>query len=286
MRYKLRHRTWYEYSHPVFIEPHLIRLHPRSDPAQKLIFFNLSVAPEPAGLSEGLDAESNPFHLVWFNDLTERFQITTDCIVETTRTNPFDSFLTSGDTLPVRLLPGERAVLGQCLDWQALTGADGQAPLTALCDRAMSESGGKVLTFIDRLNHHLFADIEKIVRLEAGIQSVWETLVRGRGACRDTAVVFMAACRKMGIPARFVSGCQEGDPDTPEADLHAWAEIYLPGFGWKGYDPTHGLAVADRHIAYGASALPENTAPLSGTFRGTGASASLSHSIELQIERQ
>jgi transglutaminase-like putative cysteine protease len=95
----------------------------------------------------------------------------------------------------------------------------------------------------------------------------------------------MAACRVWGIPSRFVSGCQEGDPDQPEGELHAWPEVFLPGFGWKGYDPTLGLVVADRHIAYAASALPEQAAPVSGSFRGTGAAASMAHQVELAIEQ-
>jgi transglutaminase-like putative cysteine protease len=92
----------------------------------------------------------------------------------------------------------------------------------------------------------------------------------------------MAVCRAAAIPSRFVSGCQEGDPDCQEADLHGWAEVYLPGFGWRGYDPTHGLAVADRHIVYAASALVANAAPVSGSFRGTGATAQMQHRIRMQ----
>lgn len=284
MRYKIRHSTWYEYSRPVFIEPHLIRLCPRTDPAQNLLSYQVLVEPEPAGLGNGLDAENNPFHLIWLNDLTDRLQITAAFTVETTKTNPFDSFLTSGDALPIALSACERAVLGPYLDYFALTGSAELGLLEAFCDKAMSRSGGKVLAFLNQLNSDLFTTIDKTVRLEPGLQTVGETLRSSSGACRDTAVVFLAACRKMGIPARYVSGCQEGDPEQPEAELHAWAEVYLPGFGWKGYDPTHGLAVADRHIAYAASALPENTAPLSGSFRGTGASSVLSHRIEMQLD--
>ncbi len=284
MRYKVRHLTTYRYSRPVFLEPHTIRLRPRNDPYQNLIQFDLRVSPQPAGLSTGIDAENNAFHLVWFNDLTDTFKIESSFIVETLKANPFDSFLTSGDTLPLVFPGDERTVLGSCLDTAALMDTAERKLIDDLSRQILAGSEGSVFGFLKRLNSSLFDTIEKIVRLEGGLQPIGQTIATARGACRDTALVFMAVCRFNGIPARFVSGCQEGDPDQREGELHAWAEVYLPGFGWKGYDPTHGLAVADRHIAYGASAIPENISPVTGSFRGTGATSRMSHMVE--IERQ
>jgi transglutaminase-like putative cysteine protease len=90
----------------------------------------------------------------------------------------------------------------------------------------------------------------------------------------------MDACRSVGLAARFVSGYQQGAPDL-EHDLHAWAEVYLPWAGWRGYDPTQGLAVADQHIALAASARPEQAAPIVGSFRGAAATATLTASISI-----
>lgn len=281
MKYKAKHTTIYTYSREVFLEPHLVRLCPRSDPAQRLISFDLQVMPEPAGISDGIDGENNPFHLVWFNDLTEHFQIDTSFAVETLKANPFGSFLTCGDTLPLTLTDEEHRVLAPCLDLAGLCASQDRAAVDEL-RRKMEQSGdNRVFGFLNNLNTFLFDTVDKITRLNSGLQPIIQTLETARGACRDTAVVFMAACRAAGIPARFVSGCHEGDPDRPEAELHGWAEVYLPGFGWKGYDPTHGLAVADRHIVYAASALVENAAPVSGAFRGTGASSSMQHRVEI-----
>lgn len=92
----------------------------------------------------------------------------------------------------------------------------------------------------------------------------------------------METCRAVGLAARFVSGYQEGDPNAAERHLHAWAEVYLPGAGWRGYDPTHGLAVADGHIALVASALPKSAAPVTGGVRGR-ARSELSYKLSIQV---
>lgn len=284
MRYRVRHLTTYRYSIPVFLEPHTIRLRPRNDPYQQLIRYDLQVSPAHAGLSAGIDAENNAFHLVWFNDLTDTFKIESSFLVETLKVNPFDSFLTSGDSLPLEFSRDERAVLESCLDTATLLDNAERNLVDDLSRKILADSGGTVFGFLNRLNAGLFDTIEKIIRLEGGLQPIGQTISSARGACRDTALVFMAVCRRNGIPARFVSGCQEGDPDQREGELHAWAEVYLPGFGWKGYDPTHGLAVADRHIAYAASAIPENVSPVTGIFRGSGATSRMSHTVEIERE--
>ena len=94
----------------------------------------------------------------------------------------------------------------------------------------------------------------------------------------------MAACRSQGLAARFVSGysCHH-PPEVSEHELHAWAEVYLPGGGWRGYDPSLGLAVADGHVVLAAAADPAFAAPLSGTYRGTGASSRLSYTVNLEV---
>ena len=284
MKYRIRHSTTYTYTGQVFLEPHVVRLCPRTDPGQRLHKFDLEMAPPPAGMSLGIDAENNPFHLVWFNDLTSEFRLDSSFLVETLKANPFDSFLTCEDRLPLKLSDDEAAVLGPCLDRFRLIGPGDAELIKSLCREVEAQSNGNVFSTLQTLNTYLFEYIEKTSRRDEGLQSIATTLMSARGACRDTTLVFMAACRSWGIPSRFVSGCQEGDPEQPEGELHAWAEVYLPGFGWKGYDPTHGLAVADHHIAYAASAIPEQTLPVAGTFRGTGVAASMRHRVEMAIE--
>ena len=109
-----------------------------------------------------------------------------------------------------------------------------------------------------------------------------DTLRCGTGSCRDLTVLFMEVCRSQGLAARFVSGYQAGDPGQQDRELHAWPEVYLPGGGWRGFDPTLGLAVTDQHIAVACSWHPAGAAPVVGTIRGTAAQAAMSFDIQLQ----
>ncbi|MEW5819268.1 MAG: transglutaminase family protein, partial [Cyanobacteriota bacterium] len=112
-----------------------------------------------------------------------------------------------------------------------------------------------------------------------------ETLKTCQGSCRDMAILFVDACRSMGMAARFVSGYQETDPCKKDANLHAWAEVYIPGGGWRGYDPSTGLLVTDKHVIIAASSNPLNTIPVSGTFRADDATSEMNFSITIETDK-
>jgi len=282
MRFRIDHTTCYTYSQPVFLEPHVVRLRPRCEASQRLERFQLEIHPAPAGLSEGLDAENNAFTLLWFDGLRDRLEITTSAEVQTLRTNPYEGLLMDGaDRLARRELRPDEMALRPYLPADVPQDSSEPSGIEALVTGLMSEVEARTLDFLYRLATRLHQTIEKVERAEPGIQAPTQTLRTGAGACRDLAVLFMTACRQVGLPARFVSGYQQGDPEEPYRELHAWAEVFLPGFGWRGYDPTLGLAVADRHVAVAAAALPENAAPVEGTFRGTDATAQLQHTVTI-----
>ncbi len=278
MRFVVWHTTHYQFSRPVFLESHAIRLIPRQDVTQHLVSFELKIDPQPAGQFEGLDEEGNPFVQVWFDGLHNHLDIKTHCEVLTRRTNPFGFLLEkSCQSLGICLSSAQATSLAPCLlrPWEATSATDGL--VRDICSNVENS-----LDFLLLLNTHLFDKLEKIERHEPGIWSPERVLRDKKGACRDTACLFIDCCRSRGIPARFVSGYQAGDPDVPYNDLHAWAEAYLPGPGWLGFDPTHGLVVADRHIALAASNDPNQTTPLLGSFRGTGAHSTLHHEVVLE----
>ena len=273
------HEIAWRFSRPVFLEPHLVRLHPRQDAAQRLESFELRVWPEPAGRCEITDADGNQACWLWFEGLHESLSVSTAFAARTLRTNPFDYFLLQGaGRLPLELPPLERAVLAPAL--APIPGAEMAASLGRELAR---EVGFDTLAFLNGLNARLYRDIAVAPREEPGVLTPDATLAAGCGACRDTSLVFMAACRTVGLPARYLSCYQQGDADQPERDLHACVEAYLPGAGWRGYDPTLGLAVADAHLALCASPEPALTAPCAGSFRGTGAASELSHRITLTV---
>ena len=123
--------------------------------------------------------------------------------------------------------------------------------------------------FLDRLNQELFANYRHIHREEGSPQTPGSTLQSGQGACRDLAVLFVDCCRAEGLAARFASGYQKGNLLAERRHLHAWPEVYLPGAGWKGFDPTSGEVAGDRHVAVAVARHPEAVPPVAGDFVGT-----------------
>jgi transglutaminase-like putative cysteine protease len=227
-------------------------------------------------MASGIDAEGNPFDQVWFEGLWDHVEIRTASEVETLRTDPFDFLLTEENRqLPLKLDDLTRSVLDPCLLHTSGSMAEGKDLLERLTDRILGESGLNTMAFLTQLNDTLFHSLRRVVRKEPGIFDAATTLDQGWGACRDLAVLFMEGCRRVGIPARFVSGYQGIPSETEEQELHAWAEVFLPGAGWRGYDPTEGLAVQERHVALVASAHPSLTAPVCGAFRGTSVDSEL-----------
>ena len=273
MRFRVVHTTTYSYSDAVFLEPHAIRLRPRSDPAQRELAYCLEIEPAPVGLSHALDSEGNSAACSWFEGLTARLEIVSRLEVETLRRNPFDFLWTDG----ARRL-GFRYSAADALA-RFLRADKTRLEPTAW---ALARSGGDTLSFLMRLNECIYESLKVVVREEGEPYRPAETLQRGEGACRDLAVLFCACCRQAGLAARFVSGYHAGDAGKQERRLHAWAEVYLPGGGWRGFDPTEGLAAADRHIALAAAAQPADAAAVSGSFRKTGATCKMSSRVKLE----
>jgi transglutaminase-like putative cysteine protease len=281
MTFGIRHTTRYTYSKPVFLEPHVLRLRPRSDAAQRLVQFDLLVFPEPTGRSECLDLDGNCVCQLWFNFVTDHLEIRTASVVETIRTNPFDFLITpeTGLTLPMRypamLVPSLRPYL----EGQPSVPDDVAKFGTELAQAV----GWETLPFLSTLTARLPQHCTVVIREEGDPLPPDVVLAQRQGSCRDLALLFIDACRAVGLAARFVSGYQEGDPDQSRRDLHAWAEVYLPGGGWRGYDPTLGLVVADRHIALAAGPTFRDVSPVTGIFRGTGATATLQANITINV---
>lgn len=277
MRYTIHHELEFKTSQPVFFEPQLFNLCPRTDGAQRLIDFSLSISPEPAGHASILDAEGNVSQRVWFNGLHDTLKIKVTSEVETLRANPFD-FLpdptmgTLPQPYPKLLIP---------LLKPSLFPAEKLTSIKDFLNPILKSSQKNVLDFLYQLTLLIHSGF-KMIRRETGTPwSPGKTLSMRVGSCRDLTVLFIACCRSVGLAARFVSGYFEGDSLEQEKDLHAWAEVFVPGGGWRGYDPLNGLVVADRHIALAASHNSALAAATTGSFRGTGAEEKLVYKIRI-----
>ena len=275
MLFKIRHRLAFTYVSPALLGPQSLRLRPREDGSQRVLDYHITVTPAPSLLSPCLDEHGNIETRAWFLGSASSLEIVAESTVETLRPNPFDFILEADWPLPWgERLATERPGLAPCLTGPL------EPEAAALAKVLASEAGHDPLAFLLRLNGWLNQKLTYEVRLEGAPQTPAETLHRGRGACRDLAVLFCAAARSQGLPARFVSGYHEGDPDIRAKELHAWAEVFLPGGGWRGFDPSSGLVCADRHVALAASPDPGGAAAIQGRFGAAVAGSRLEAKVE------
>jgi transglutaminase-like putative cysteine protease len=200
--------------------------------------------------------------------------------VETLVTNPFNFLVT--DELALRLPAKYGAERLQVLAPYLFRPAPDKA-VENLANDLLRESDGNTLNFLYNAADFLSREIRYVIRSQGDPLAPPKTLQRKEGACRDTAVLFMDVCRSLGLAARFVSGYKYDPGAADSKELHAWAEVYLPGAGWRGYDPSSGLAVADHHIVLAVGPSAQDAAPVSGNFRGTGVLSRLQYDLEIRL---
>ncbi|PSN20559.1 transglutaminase [filamentous cyanobacterium CCP5] len=282
MRFHIRHDTCYSYSHPVQLQPHTIRLHPRSDAAQTLHQFHISVSPEPKAKSAIVDLAGNNLLRLWFDESpTTALKIHTQIDIETLRNNPFDYL---GEPWATQFPLDYPSSLATCLQpYLCPRPYTADAEAANLAQEIWQETEGNVSFFLTTLARRISQDCDYQVREVGPPMPAGLTWRQRRGSCRDFTVLYIVACQSMGLAARFVSGYEAGDPDQDQHDLHAWAEVYIPGGGWRGMDPTYGLAVGDRHVALVASPFPQQTTPVAGRIKPPGTASSLQTDIHLDV---
>lgn len=275
MRYEVLHAIRYAYSAPVELGPHTIRLLPRSDAAQKLISAGWDIRPTPTGFARVQDLLGNEVLEVWFSNPTPSLALRFRLQVETSRENPFD-FLPRLPSVPRDPLV-EASILAPFRTVQNLPSG-----IAEFCRQTRDQASEKGMAFLLKLSQRVKESFSLEVREDGAARAPAETWSLKRGACRDLTLFFMECCRHEGYAARFVSGYFEDDPQRERRDLHAWAEVYVEGGGWRGFDPTIGMAVADRHIVLAAGISPPQATPVEGAFYGDNVTALLSYEISLR----
>lgn len=268
-RYEILHRTYYNFTTAVQLGAHRLRLRPRE--GHELRVESARVVTTPAStLRWSRDAEDNSLAVATFDSPASQLIIESHVIVQQYNQEPFDFLLESQAVdYPFAYAPEDAVVLSPYIT--GVVRSESERAVLAGWLSALWPEGEAIQTFalLQRLNAHIHQSLSYRVREEPGVQTAAETLALGTGSCRDWAFLFMEAARRFGLAARFVSGYLNSAPSSANyGATHAWAEVFLPGAGWKGFDPTTGLLVGADHIAVAVARLPESVPPVEGTFMG------------------
>ncbi|HKI73234.1 MAG TPA: transglutaminase family protein [Pseudomonadales bacterium] len=266
-RYKILHRTYYNFASAVRLGPHALRLRPREDHELRIESSSLRIFP-PATLRWHRDVEDNSVAIATFDLPANRLSIESEVIIQQYNLAPLDFLVADyAADYPFAYRPEDSIVLSPYLKTTEHAAGD----LLAEWVEGVWQAGEKIQTYalLERLNVDICRALSYQLREEPGVQNAAETLSRGAGSCRDYACLFMEAARHLGLASRFVSGYLHAPPSSAGfGATHAWAEVFLPGAGWKGFDPTVGAIAGTDHIAVGVARLPELVPPIAGSFVG------------------
>jgi uncharacterized protein (DUF2126 family) len=273
----LNHVTHYRYDRPIELGPQIVRLRPAAHCRTPILNYTMRITPENHFLNWQQDPQGNFQARLVFPEKTDEFKVEIDLTADMATINPFDFFLeSSADHFPFAYDAISAHELKPYLELEKL--GDNLKAFLEKIPRAKR----KTIDFLVDLNGLLRNEVGYIVRLEPGVQSCEQTLELKSGSCRDSAWLMVQVCRQLGLAARFVSGYliqltadvkPIGDgaagPENDFTDLHAWTEVYLPGAGWVGLDPTSGLFAGEGHIPLAATSDPVTAAAITGDHEST-----------------
>ena len=269
---QIDHTTHYRFAVPVGFTPHLLRFIPRTTPGLHLLKSALTISPQ-ASVKWNLDPTGNIVGKATFPSEADELLIESSILIEQQLTNPFD-FLLEGQALHLPIIHTERELSLLAPYLQALD--KGAAPilsgwLTPFLGRNWDHLGrASTLGTVTAINAAIPTLFRYVPRHVHGVWSVAEIFERGEGTCRDFAHLMIEVARFLGIAARYVSGylCSSPDGRAGESHTHGWCELYLPGAGWRGFDPTNGLLAGGHHIAVASSISAGEIPPVEGSYCG------------------
>ena len=271
----IEHRTSYRFDRAVRIHPHVLRLRPAPHCRTPILSYSLRVTPSDHFVNWQQDPFGNFMARLVFPEPATHLDITVDLVADLTVINSFDFFVEeSASHYPFAYEP----LLATDLEPYLRPAPEGGPLLDDWLHEVDVPAGGvPIVDFLVELNRRVYDDVAYSVRMEPGVHSPEETLRRRIGSCRDSGWLLVEILRRLGLAARFVSGYlvqlasdqpSLDGPDGPAADftdLHAWAEVYIPGAGWIGLDPTSGLLAGEGHIPLACTPHPVTAAPVTGS---------------------
>lgn len=279
MLFEINHRTSYKYNKPVFFEPLTIRLKPVSNSFQQLNEFRIEIDPEPAGKTNILDFYGNESVVAWFNDTHTKLEISTFSNVRTSFENPYNFIITKPEA---EKLPLDENSYDISIVKPYLQNVYENKELEKLVNLVLEKENHSTMGFITHFCSYIYNNFKQINRETGEPYSPDKTIKEAEGACRDLTVLMVEAMRMVNIPSRFISGYSYGTIDDTEEELHSWVEVYIPGGGWRGYDPNVGLAVDNTYIKVASGIIHYEASPVSGNFRGDEAEAEMDYSISIE----
>lgn len=266
-RFKIIHRTYYNYSNNVDLGTHNLLLRPRENHELRIESFTLNITPK-AKILWHLDVEDNSVAIATFNTATQQLFIESEVIIQQYNESPLDFIVADyAINYPFKYLPNDNFILSS---YMVLPNEESRILLNNWIYNVYKYSEKiQTYTLLQKLTIYIFKNFIYKVREEEGVQTAKQTLAYGSGSCRDFAFLFMEVVKCLGLATRFVSGYLYAPLMSEQVgSTHAWAEVYLPGGGWKGFDPTTGNIVGKDHISVAVSRLPDNVPPIAGSFSG------------------
>lgn len=273
-RIRIQHLTEYTFSVPVTFNQHRLLIRPREGHDVRIESSKLVISPA-YNIKWQRDVFDNSLAVVSFNEPGDKLTIASEVVIQHYEQAPFDFMLEDyAISYPFNYADSERTDL---LAYQQLVFLNDQSAINHWLNQ-FNYLGMNTFSLLMMLNQTISNQFRYQMREEPGVQTPAYTLEHQSGSCRDYATLLIEACRCLGLASRFVSGYLHAPAtEAGHASTHAWVEVYLPGTGWKGFDPTSGEVTSSQHIAVAVARNPEAVPPISGSFIGSGSNIPMMH---------